>query len=154
MNNNLGMFLSLLGSAPNGGEQGQGEAQYQGAAADSGQSQQPRPPGTSGTGYGLGLAPWWTGHTDQFMGGMGPLGPEMTEFDARKILHAIGQRYGQQGGNPVAQIPGGVGNGGGSNPNVPPQDNSNTPVEPTVRASTPFMDAYLRAKQRQEEPNI
>jgi hypothetical protein len=148
MNNNLGMFLSLLG-----GEQNQGSEQYQGYAADSGQSQQPRPPGTSGTGYGLGLAPWWTGHTDQFMGGMGPLGPEMTEFDARKVLHAINQSY-QQGQNPGAQVPWGGGNGGGPNPNVPPQDNSNTPVQPPVQSSTPFMDAYLRAKQRQEEPNI
>lgn len=45
-----------------------------------------------GTGYGQGLAPWWTGHSDQFTGGMGALGREMTELDARKALDAIARK--------------------------------------------------------------
>lgn len=153
-NNNLGMFQGLIGG-PQQGFSVQ-PPQYQGYADDSGmagQGQQAQPPGMYGTGYGPGLAPWWTGHTDQFMGGMGPLGPEMTEMDARQVLHAIGQSY-QQGRNPSPPVPWDGGYGGGSSPNVPPQDNSNTPVQQPAQSSTPFMDAYLRAKQRQEEPNI
>lgn len=139
MRNNLGMLQWLLGD-------------YLPEPPQQAPAPQTQPPGMSGTGYGSGLAPWWTGHTDHFMGGMGPLGPEMTELDARKILHAIGQSYGQQGRNPGAQVPWGKGGngggyGGGPNPNVPPQDNTHAPIDTGMRSrGSGFGAAYNRRR--------
>ena len=135
MRNNIGMLQWLL-------------ADYLPEPPQQAPAPQTQPPGTSGTGHGLGLAPWWTGHTDQFMGGMGPLGPEMTELDVRKVLHAIGQSYGQ-GSSPGAQVPWGNGGGygGGPNPNVPPQDNTHAPIDTGMRSrGSGFGAAYNRRR--------
>lgn len=98
-------------------------------------------------------APWWQGTTDQFMGGMGPLGPEMTELDARKVLHAISQSYQQYPGQPGSgrkpgpQVPWGNNGGGRPNFNVPPQDNSNTPIDTGMRSrGSGFGAAYNRRR--------
>jgi len=45
-----------------------------------------------GTGYGPGLAPWWQGSTDQFMGQQGSLGREPSELDVRKVLDAMSKQ--------------------------------------------------------------
>jgi hypothetical protein len=45
-----------------------------------------------GTGYGSGLAPWWQGSTNQFMGRQGSLGREPSELDVRKVLDAVSKQ--------------------------------------------------------------
>jgi hypothetical protein len=57
-----------------------------------------------GTGYGSGLAPWWQGSTNQFMGRQGALGREPSELDVRKVLDAVSKQrdFSNMGGGMLA----------------------------------------------------
>jgi len=110
----------------------------------------PVPPSPS-PGYS-GLAPWWTGTTDQFFGQQEGLGAAPTEWDIRKVLDKINQNY----GNGMGGLNGGVpGNGGGGY--IPSPGGEGTPIEgggyeSQVESSTPFLDAYLRAREASKKP--
>lgn len=88
-----------------------------------------------GTGYGPGLAPWWQGSTNQFMGRQGALGREPSELDVRKVLDAVskqrdfsnmggGMFSAPQQGTPVATTPVGQ-----------PVPIASAPMQPTVMPS-------------------
>lgn len=88
-----------------------------------------------GTGYGPGLAPWWQGSTNQFMGRQGSLGREPSELDVRKVLDAVskqrdfsnmggGMFSAPQQGTPVATTPVGQ-----------PVPIASAPMQPTVMPS-------------------
>jgi len=88
-----------------------------------------------GTGYGSGLAPWWQGSTNQFMGRQGSLGREPSELDVRKVLDAVSKQrdFSNIGGGmfsapqqrtPVATTPVGQ-----------PVPMASAPMQPTVMPS-------------------
>jgi hypothetical protein len=101
-----------------------------------------------------GLAPWWTGSTDEFFGQATALGPSPTEFDIRKVLHKIYENYNNGMGNTNG---GGIPGNGGGGGFVPSPGGDATPVEgggyeSQVESSTPFLDAYLRAREASKKP--
>lgn len=100
-----------------------------------------------------GLAPWWTGTTDEFFGQSEGLGYAPTEWDIRKVLDKINQNY----GNGMGGMNGGVPGNGGGGGFVPSPGGDATPVEgggyeSQVESSTPFLDAYLRAREASKKP--
>lgn len=117
-----------------------------------------------GTGHGPGLAPWWTGHTDQFTGGMGALGREMTELDARKALDAIarkrdfgslgGMLTGQNQGVPVTTTPvGGVTPITGASSLGTPAITT-MPIDPNVEVQRTQGPAPAQPSPQPTDPNV
>lgn len=122
-----------------------------------------------GTGYGPGLAPWWQGHSDQFTGGMGALGREMTELDARKVLDAISKKRdfgnfgsgmfaGLQQGVPVTTTP-----VGGVTPITSPTTTApalgtsmitTMPVDPNVEVQRTQGPAPAQPSPQPTDPNV
>ena len=133
------------------------------AATQSGVPTGPTPPPSAGptpspsAGPGM-LAPWWTGTTDQFFGQSEGLGAAPTEWDIRKVLDRMHQGYsnGEGGLGGMGNWGGGFpGNGGGGY--VPSPGGEGTPIESggeasRVESSTPFLDAYLRAREASKKP--
>jgi len=80
-----------------------------------------------GKGYGPGLAPWWQGSTNQFMGRQGALGREPSELDVRKVLDAISKQrdFSNMGGG-MLTVPTPVGQ---------PVPIASTPMQPSVQPS-------------------
>jgi len=135
---NFGMLNRFRGAGTSGGQE-----------SDPVAPPSPMPPSPT-PGYS-GLAPWWTGTTDQFFGQQEGLGAAPTEWDIRKVLDKINQNY----GNGMGGMNGGVpGNGGGY---IPSPGGDATPIEgggyeSQVESSTPFLDAYLRAREASRKP--
>ena len=76
---------------------------------------------------GPGLAPWWQGSTNQFMGRQGALGREPSELDVRKVLDAISKQrdFSNMGGG-MLTVPTPVGQ---------PVPIASTPMQPSVQPS-------------------
>ena len=88
-----------------------------------------------GTGYGPGLAPWWQGSTNQFMGRQGALGREPSELDVRKVLDAVSKQrdFSNMGGGMLAALQ--QGTPVATTPVGQPVPIASAPMQPTVMPS-------------------